>query len=85
MGLNRTETLSRLKFLQDQVHQTAERAEHLPQQLPPGIRAESLNYQEDLARLRREYNRLAAGAVKQGLITPGDLQAQRLPGRMGDS
>lgn len=77
------ETLERLKFLYDQVHQTAERIEHLPERLPLDIRPRSLNYEEDLARIRAEYNRLAREARDRGWLTGAALEAEGLPLHLG--
>jgi hypothetical protein len=73
------DALQRLKFLYDQVHQTAERIEHLPQSLPLDIAPASLNYEKDLSRLQGEYNRLVQQLEADGLLYPAELEAQRLP------
>jgi hypothetical protein len=84
--VNGPEALRRLKFLYDQVHQTAERVEHLPAALPLHIHPESLNYPEDLRRIEAEYNRLAGSAMAEGTFTAADLEAEGLPAhwRLGD-
>lgn len=81
MTSRREQALDRLKFLYDQVHQTGERLEHLPERLPLPIRPESVNYGEDLARLKNEYNRLAREVQAEGLLTAADLEAAGLPTR----
>lgn len=80
--MERDEALERLKFLHDQVHQTAERQEHLAERLPLAIEPQSLNYKEDLTRLRAEYNRLAGEAQSAGLVSAAELEEQGLPARM---
>lgn len=77
--MDRTATLEKLKFLYDQVHQTAERIEHLPSSLPLDVRPRSLNYGQDLKRLESEYNHLVQVAREQGLLKPADLDAEGLP------
>ncbi|MFZ5817896.1 MAG: hypothetical protein ACOY93_21810 [Bacillota bacterium] len=77
--MNRSETLERLKFLYDQVHQTAERREHLEERMPLHVHPASLNYGEDLARIRDEYNWLAKQARAGRLLTEADLEAEGLP------
>lgn len=77
--MNRDKTLHRLKFLWDQVHQTEERMEHLPASLPLDVHPESLNYPEDLARIKAEYNWLAKSALQDQTLTEGDLAAEQLP------
>jgi hypothetical protein len=77
--VNRADTLHRLKFLWDQVHQTAERIEHLPSDMPLHVHPQSLNYAEDLVRIKGEYNQLAREAVASGLLSAHDLQAEDLP------
>lgn len=77
--MDRAEALEKLKFLYDQVHQTAERAEHLEERLPLHIHPQSLNYERDLSRFQGEYNRLARQAWEQGLLTAGDLETEGLP------
>lgn len=79
MTSRRERALHRLKFLHDQVHQTAERLQHLPERLPLSVRPESVNYGEDLARLKNEYDRLAREALAEGLLTAADLEATGLP------
>lgn len=77
--MNRSETIERLKFLYDQVHQTAERQEHLEERVPLHVHPESLNYDEDLSRIKGEYNRLVRTARAEGALTEGDLAAEELP------
>lgn len=77
--MNQPHALERLKFLYDQVHQTAERIAHLPQSLPLGIEPASLNYEKDLSRLQGEYNRLVQQLEAEGLLSSTELEAQRLP------
>lgn len=77
--MEHNEILERLKFLHDQVHQTAERAEHLPERLPFPIQPRSLNYEKDLSRLVGEYNRLVNSARADGRLTPADLAENGLP------
>lgn len=77
--MDRAETLDQLKFLYDQVHQTAERIEHLPASLPLDIEPQSLNYDKDLMRLRGEYNRLALAARVDGVLAEAELEAEGLP------
>lgn len=81
MGLNRVEALEQLKFLWDQVHQTAERIEHMPVSMPLGVHADSLNYEKDLTRFQGEYNRLAQTAQSAGLLSAQEIQAEGLPHR----
>lgn len=73
------ETMERVKFLHDQVHQTAERKEHLPERIPMDVRPESLNYGEDLRRLRGEYDRFVQEAVAGGVLSAHDLEREGLP------
>lgn len=77
--MNRSETMKRLKFLYDQVHQTAEREEHLEERMPLQVQANSLNYHKDLSRLQGEYNRLVQSAQAEGLLTSAELEAAELP------
>lgn len=77
--MTREETLQRIKFLYDQVHQTAERAEHLEERMPLHVHPESLNYEKDLTRIQGEYNRLVQTAQAEGILTPSDLEAEKLP------
>lgn len=77
--MNRTETLGRLKFLNDQVHQTAEREEHLSASMPLNVQPRSLNYDDDLARFKGEYNRLVRAAAGEGLLSADDLESEGLP------
>ena len=77
--MNRDKTLHRLKFLWDQVHQTAERIEHLSAALPLDVEPKSLNYPDDLARMKAEYNWLAKSAMQDKTLTEGDLAAEQLP------
>ncbi|HYG57884.1 MAG TPA: hypothetical protein VD902_07440 [Symbiobacteriaceae bacterium] len=79
--MDRARTLHRLKFLWDQVHQTAERLEHLPSARPLHVHAESLNYPEDMSRFKREYNWLVQSALYDKTLTESDLQAAGLPPR----
>lgn len=73
------EALDRAKYLHDQVHQTAERGEHLQERMPLGVRPESLNYGEDLERLKAEYGRFVQQAMAGGLLGPQDLEREGLP------
>ena len=82
--MKREETLERLKFLYDQVHQTAERQEHLPERLPLPIEPQSLNYDKDLSRFEGEYNRLVRSAQAEGLLTDMDLAENGLPQQFDD-
>lgn len=82
--MNRNETMQRLKFLYDQVHQTAERAEHLEERMPLHVHPESLNYEKDLSRIQGEYNRLVRDARGAGTLTESDLEAEGLPAQFGD-
>jgi hypothetical protein len=77
--MERTEALQRLKFLYDQVHQTAERVEHLPAALPLDIHPESINYADDLRRIQEEYNHLADTGFARGFLSPADLAEAGLP------
>lgn len=77
--MERDETLERLKFLYDQVHQTAERADHLQERLAFPIEPRSLNYEKDLTRITGEYNRLVSSAQADGRLTPADLEQNGLP------
>lgn len=77
--MNGREALDRAKFLYDQVHQTAERGEHLQERMPLGVRPESLNYGEDLQRLKGEYARFIQEAVSGGWLNPQDLEREGLP------
>lgn len=77
--MNRKETLQQLKFLYDQVHQTAERAEHLEERMPLHVHPQSLNYEKDLSRIQGEYNRLARTARVEGVLSETDLKAEGLP------
>ncbi|WP_374711298.1 hypothetical protein [Symbiobacterium terraclitae] len=80
--MTREEALERLKFLYDQVHQRAERQEHLQARLPLDIEPQSLNYDEDLERFRGEYNRLVQAARAAGILSAADLEQRGLPDRM---
>jgi len=82
--MTRTEALERLKFLYDQVRQTAERQEHLHARLPLDIEPQSLNYDEDLVRLQWEYNRLVEAAEAEGTLSAADLEARGLPARLAE-
>lgn len=77
--MNQQALLERLKFLYDQVHQTAERAEHLSERLAYPLDPASLNYDEDLTRLQGEYNRLVRSAEADGLLSAAQLAAEGLP------
>lgn len=77
--MNPAETLHRLKFLHDQIHQTAERSRHLPSAMPLHVHPESLNYQEDLTRLKQEYRHAVDAAIVQGELSPADLAREGLP------
>lgn len=77
--MNRDETLKQLKFLYDQVHQTAERSEHLEERMPLHVHPESLNYEKDLSRIQGEYNRLVRAARREGLLSETDLESEGLP------
>lgn len=71
--------LERAKFLHGQVHQTAGRREHLPERMPLDVSPASLNYGEDLRRLKGEYNRFVQEAVAGGWLTAADLGRAGLP------
>ncbi len=73
--MDSSEALERLKFLHDQVHQTAERSEHLEERMPLHVHPQSLNYEQDLTRVKGEYNRLARDLLSQGV----NLEAEGLP------
>lgn len=77
--MDRAEALTRLKFLHDQVHQTAERSDHLGERMPLHVHPDSLNYPKDLTRLKGEYNRLAGKAQADGLFTAVEMQREGLP------
>lgn len=77
--MDRSEALNQLKFLYDQVHQTAERVEQLPERMPLQVQAQSLNYEDDLLRLQGEYNRAVQRAQAEGLLTAADLEGEGLP------
>lgn len=77
--MNRSEALQQLKFLYDQVYQTAERVEHLSERLPLNIHPTSINYERDLSRIEGDYNRLARSAQQAGLLSEQDLEAEGLP------
>lgn len=79
--MERSKALHQLKFLYDQVHQTAQRVEHLPERMPYHVHPESLNYEKDLVRIKGEYNRLAQSAQAEGVLTSADLEAEGLPPR----
>lgn len=79
--MHKGNTLRRLKFLFDQVHQTAERVEHLPAALPLEIHPTSINWDEDLHRFEDEYNWLVGQALADKTLTPEELQAEGLPQR----
>ncbi|MDF2630311.1 MAG: hypothetical protein K0R39_4142 [Symbiobacteriaceae bacterium] len=77
--MHKGNTLQRLKFLFDQVHQTAERVEHLPAALPLDIQPVSINWDEDLRRFEDEYNWLVGQALADKTLTVEELQAEGLP------
>jgi hypothetical protein len=77
--MDKAETLHRLKFLYDQVHQTAERVDHLPASLPLHIHPQSINWDEDVVRIEREYNWLSRTALEGGTLTQRELEAEGLP------
>lgn len=77
--MERWEALQRLKFLHDQVHQTAERCEHLGERMPMHVQAASLNYEQDLMRVQGDYNRLVRAVQVEGLFTVVELEAEGLP------
>ncbi len=77
--MDRADAINRLKFLYDQVYQTAERRDHLPERLPLDVRPRSLNYDKDLTRLTAEYNRLARQVQAEGVLTAAALEAEGLP------
>ncbi|HWH70916.1 MAG TPA: hypothetical protein VNT26_16120 [Candidatus Sulfotelmatobacter sp.] len=81
MCLQKQHVLHRLKFLYDQVHQTAERIEHLPASMPLHIHPQSLNWDEDLHRFEDEYNWLVGQALADKTLTEGELEAEGLPAR----
>jgi len=78
-AVDRSEMLNQLKFLYDQVYQTSERLQHLPERMPMQVEAQSLNYDDDLLRLQGEYNRAVKRAQEEGLLTAADLEAEGLP------
>lgn len=77
--MNPAETLHRLKFLHDQIHQTVERSRHLPSAMPLDVQPESLNYQEDVTRLKQEYRHAVDVAMVKGELSPADLAKEGLP------
>lgn len=77
--MNRQEGMNELKFLYDQVHQTAERKEHLGERMPLHVEARSLNYGKDLRRIRSEYNRLSRDLREAGTVSQAELEAEGLP------
>ncbi len=77
--MNRSESMQRLKFLYDQVHQTAERAEHLEERMPLHVHPQSVNYEKDLSRIKGEYNRLVQQLQESAMLTSADLEAEGLP------
>lgn len=81
IALHKAQTLHRLKFLFDQVHQTAERVEHLPASLPLDIQPKSINWGEDLQRIEAEYNWLAGQALADKTLSEAELAAEGLPAR----
>ncbi len=83
--MDQIEALERLKFLHDQVHQTAERSDHLAERMPLHVHPDSVNYPKDLTRLKGEYNRLVGKAQTDGLITVAELQREGLPPKFDQS
>ncbi|HWI52101.1 MAG TPA: hypothetical protein VNT01_08160 [Symbiobacteriaceae bacterium] len=79
--MQKADTLCRLKFLYDQVHQTAERVEHLPASLPLDIQPASINWNDDLHRIEAEYNWLAGQALADKTLSEAELAAEGLPAR----
>lgn len=79
--MHKANTLERLKFLYDQVHQTAERVDHLPASLPIHIQPKSLNWDDDLHHLEAEYNWLAGQALADKTLTESELAEAGLPVR----
>lgn|GEM_PF-1987060 len=77
--MDRSEALNHLKLLYDQVHQTRERLEQLPERMPLQVEVQSLNYDDDLLRLQGEYNRTVRQAQEEGLLSEADLEAEGLP------
>jgi len=77
--MDQRETMERLKFLYDQVHQTAERAEHLEERMPLHVHPQSLNYERDLDRVKGEYNRLVQHMQESAMLTNQDLEDEGLP------
>lgn len=77
--MKRDETLHRLKFLHDQIHQTAERVEHLPSAMPIHVHPQSVNYEEDLTRLKQEYRHAVDKAIVNQILSPADLAQEGLP------
>lgn len=71
--------IEQLRFLYDQVHQTAERIEQLPERLAMDIEPQSLNYEEDLQRLKGEYNRLVQESQAAGALSAEEILAAGLP------
>ncbi|MFZ5823128.1 MAG: hypothetical protein ACOY94_02100 [Bacillota bacterium] len=82
--MNRSEAMERIKFLYDQVHQTAERQEHLQERMPLHVQPQSLNYHKDLSRIQGEYNRMVQFVQTEGLLSRSDLEAEGLPLRFED-
>jgi len=80
--MDRTEVLERLKFLHDQVHQTAERIRHLPQSIPFHVHPQSLNYEEDLEHIKAEYRWLAGEACRDQTLSPEELVEEGLPAEL---
>jgi len=77
--MNRQEAMERLKFLYDQVHQTAERKDHLGERMPLHVEARSLNYGKDLGRIEGEYNRLSHALREAGTVSQAELEAEGMP------
>jgi hypothetical protein len=73
--------LQKIKFLYDQVHQTAERVEHLSASMPLDVHPESLNYEKDVIRFKAEYNRVVERAIAGGDLSERALAAEELPRR----
>lgn len=82
--MNQSEALERIKFLYDQVHQTAERQEHLQERMPLQVHPQSLNYGKDLSRIKGEYNRMVQFVQTEGLLSRSDLEGEGLPIRFDD-
>lgn len=76
--------VARIRFLADQVAQAEERTDHLKTRMPLGVEAASLNYREDLVRIKGEYNAAVARALAAGLLSRAHLEAMGLPLQMPD-